>query len=227
MTGLFAGAEPLHLVSVFFGAYAVGSIPNAYLVTRWVVGEDVTEHGSGNVGAMNVRRTTGSWWWFAVVLVMDALKGFVPTGLVAFGFLSDLLPGFSAEPKAAAMVAVMGAIAGHDYSIWLAIAKRRFFATGKGLATGGGALLAYDWRYFVLVLCVGLALIAVTRIMMAGQVAAAVSLPVYAVVSGQTDWPFTLLLGALIYVRHHRRFIGMLQGREPRLYVEDGQGPRG
>ena len=40
-----------------------------------MTGEDITQHGTGNVGAMNVRRTTGSWGWFAVAMVADALKG--------------------------------------------------------------------------------------------------------------------------------------------------------
>jgi glycerol-3-phosphate acyltransferase PlsY len=224
---ILSGANLLHLVAVFAGAFAVGAIPNAYLITKWVTGEDITAHGTGNVGAMNVRRTTGSWTWFVVAMLADALKGLVPTGLAAFGVLGDVVPGFSASPQAAAMVAVLGAVLGHNYSIWLMLAKRRFVPTGKGLATGGGALLAYDWQYFLIVLAVGLGVIAATRIMMAGQVAAAVSLPVYAVVAGRPDWPFTALLGAAVYVRHHRRFIGMIAGREPKLYVEDGQGPRG
>ena len=227
MSELFAGASPLHLAAAFAVAYAIGSFPNAYLITRWVAGEDVTEHGTGNVGAMNVRRTTGSWTWFAVAMLADGLKGLVPTGLVAWGIVGDLLPEFAPAPKAAAMVVVLGAVVGHNYSVWLALAKGRFFASGKGLATGGGALLAYDWRYFVVVLAIGLAVIAATRIMMAGQVSAAVALPVYAVASGQPDWPFTLLLGVLVYARHHRRFVGMLRGREPEFYVEDDQGPRG
>lgn len=227
MSGIFEGASPFHLLAVLAVAYAIGGIPNAYILTRWITGEDLTEHGTGNVGAMNVRRTTGSWVWFAVAMVADALKGIVPTGLAAFGVISDVMPGFSPSPQAAAMVAVVGAVIGHNYSIWLSIAKRRLVPTGKGLATGGGALLAYDWRYFLVVLGVGLAVIAATRVMMAGQVAAAVSLPVYTIVAREPDWPFALLLGLVVYVRHHRRFVGLLAGREPRLYVEDGQGPRG
>jgi glycerol-3-phosphate acyltransferase PlsY len=227
MSEIFEGARPLHLALVLLATFAIGGIPNAYLITRWVTGEDVTEHGTGNVGAMNVRRTTGSWFWFAIAMVADALKGLLPTGIAALGLIGRFWPGFTPSAKAAAMVAVVGAVLGHNYSVWLALVKRRFVATGKGLATGGGALLAYDWRYFILVLSVGLAIIAVTRVMMAGQVAASVVLPVYAVLTRAQDWPFAVVLGAIVYVRHHQRFVGMLAGREPKLYVEDGQGPKG
>jgi acyl phosphate:glycerol-3-phosphate acyltransferase len=121
---------------------------------------------------------------------------------------------------------VLGAVIGHNYSLWLSIAKRRVLG-GKGLATGGGALIAYNWQYFLIVLVVGLTVIAVTRYMMAGQVAAALSLPVYVVITGQPDMLFVMLLGGLVYLRHHKRFVGLLQGKEPRLYVEDRMGPRG
>jgi glycerol-3-phosphate acyltransferase PlsY len=94
-------------------------------------------------------------------------------------------------------------------------------------AAGAGALLAYDQRYFLLVLVVGLLVIAVTRYMMAGQVAAALVLPAYTIIARRPDWPFAAVLAAIIYVRHHQRFVGLLRGREPRLYIHDGQGPRG
>ncbi len=120
-----------------------------------------------------------------------------------------------------------GVVLGHNYSFWMALISKRFARTGKGLATGAGALLAYDWRYFLAVLVVGLLVIAITRYMMAGQVAAAITLPVAALVLGESDWLFALLMGLLVYSAHHRRFMGLLRGEEPRLYVNDRMGPRG
>jgi glycerol-3-phosphate acyltransferase PlsY len=125
------------------------------------------------------------------------------------------------------MLAVLGTVAGHNYSLWMAVLKRRFSRTGKGLATGAGALIAYDWRYCLAALIVALLVIALTRYMLAGQVAAAFTLPITAILTGSFDWPFALFMGALIYMAHHRRFVGMLQGNEPRLYVNDRMGPRG
>lgn len=229
---------PLALIA--FAAYLIGSIPFAYLIVKAVAGEDITEHGTGNVGAMNVRRTTGSWGWFVVAMLADALKGFLPAlaaTVLPLMFVDPMLPAggglwsavatpYGAAALFGAQAAVLGAVIGHNYSLWLSIAKRRWLG-GKGLATGGGALLAYNWVYFLIVLAVGLAVIAVTRYMMAGQVAAAISLPVYALMTGRPDAVFLILLGGLVYMRHHRRFVGMLQGREPKLYVEDGSGPRG
>ncbi len=230
------------VAAAVLGGYLVGSIPWAYLIVRYATGEDVTEHGTGNVGAMNVRRSTGSWGWFVVAMVADGLKGLVPTfvakyaltGSIAGAFipwgvsLETVGPAWWSDPSLwIPMGVVAGTVLGHNYSVWMALIKRRFSRTGKGLATGAGGLLAYDWRYFVAVLVVGLTVIAITRYMMAGQVAAALSLPAAAILLDSADWPFALAMGLVVYAAHHRRFIGMLKGREPKLYVEDRMGPRG
>lgn len=221
----------LYATVALLGAYLIGSIPWAYIIVRGVTGEDITTHGSGNVGAMNVRRTTDSWAWFAVAMVADASKGFVPVGLAwAALFASGHSPASLAEPSPAWLLpqaALLGAVLGHNYSLWLALKKKRFVRTGKGLATGGGALLAYDWRYFLVALVVGLLVIAVSRYMMAGQVAAALSVPAFALATRQPDWPFALLIGLFVYAAHHKRFVGLLRGREPKFYIHDRQGPQG
>lgn len=222
-------------LGAFIVAYGIGSIPSAYLIVRAVTGEDVTTHGTGNVGAMNVRRTTGSWGWFTLTMLSDVLKGFVPVAaakILALGTLvvpvgvaiaGQRVPGVIALP----MAAVAGAVLGHNYSAWMALIRRHFARTGKGLSTGAGALLAYDWRYFLAVVVVGLLTIALTRYMMAGQVVAAATLPVAAVVLRSPDWPFALAMGAVVYAAHHKRFLGLLRGQEPRLYIHDRGGPRG
>lgn len=231
-------------LAVLTVAYLIGSIPWAYIIVRGVTGEDVTQHGTGNVGAMNVRRSTGSWGWFVVAMLADGFKGLIPVAIVKGTVLS--LAGASiawyipvgefgvtySDPVGrwvmiAVQAAVAGVVFGHNYSLWMALIKRHFARTGKGLATGAGALLAYDWRYFVIVVVVGLSTIAITKYMMAGQVAAALSLPVGSMVLQSPDWPFAVLMGSVVYAAHHKRFIGMLKGNEPRLYINDRMGPRG
>jgi hypothetical protein len=63
--------------------------------------------------------------------------------------------------------------------------------------------------------------------MMAGQVAAAAILPVAALAMRSPDWPFALVMGLVVYAAHHRRFVGLLHGEEPKLYIHDRSGPRG
>jgi acyl phosphate:glycerol-3-phosphate acyltransferase len=214
--------------------YLIGSIPFAYIIVRLVSGEDITAHGTGNVGSMNVRRTTGSWGWFVVALLADGLKGLIPVAIVKWAVGMPVVVPYGLSLGTASMAAtlavpamVLGVVVGHNYSLWMALIEKRFARTGKGLATGGGALLAYDWRFCLAVVVVGLLTIAITRYMMAGQVTAAFTLPVAALVLHSPDWPFALFMGLLVYAAHHKRFIGLLQGKEPRLYVDDRMGPRG
>lgn len=225
--------------------YLVGSIPWAYVIVRSVKGTDVTDYGTGNVGAMNVKRATGSWGWFVVAMILDGLKGLVPAlaAKLAVGGLpldwalalrpwGETLRSVSAiwylQPWLVVPLAmVAGAVLGHNYSLWMAVIKKRFTRTGKGMATGAGALLGYDWRYFAAVVVVGLLVIALTRYMMAGQVAASWTLPATALLVRSPDWPFALVMGAVVYAAHHKRFMGLLRGEEPRMYTRDRMGPRG
>jgi acyl phosphate:glycerol-3-phosphate acyltransferase len=238
---IYAAAAAIALIA----SYLIGSIPFAYVIVKSVTGEDITTHGTGNVGSMNVRRTTGSWGWFAVAVLGDGLKGLVPVLIAKAavggftlswlllpvarsvgaqgGYADPVLRWFLLVPQAA----VLGCVLGHNYSVWMAFVERKFARTGKGLATGAGALLAYDWRYLVVTLLVALLVIAITRYMMAGQVAASFALPLAAIGLRSPDWPFALLMGLIVYAAHHARFVGLLQGKEPKLYINDSTGPRG
>ncbi|MCK8114005.1 glycerol-3-phosphate acyltransferase [Anaerosoma tenue] len=235
LTSSSAWTSVLPLAVAWFAiSYVLGSIPFAYIIVRAVTGEDITTHGTGNVGAMNVRRTTGSWGWFVVAMLADILKGVTPVAAAKILTGGDILTPVGvamltgdAGVGLVPMAAVAGAVVGHNYSAFMALLKKRFGRSGKGLATGAGALLAYDLRYFVAVVVIGLAVIALTRYMMAGQVVAAVTLPVAALVLRSPDLPFAVLMGALVYAAHHRRFVGLLKGQEPRFYIHDRGGPRG
>ena len=114
-------------------AYLVGSIPFAYLVTYWVKGIDIRTVGSGNVGATNVGRTLG-FRYFVLVLLLDLLKGFLPT--LGFPILVSRIIG-TAAPDLPVVVA-LAAILGHTFPIYLK------FRGGKGVATSLGTVLALD-----------------------------------------------------------------------------------
>ncbi|MCB9528748.1 MAG: glycerol-3-phosphate acyltransferase, partial [Myxococcales bacterium] len=76
--------------------YLAGSIPTGVIIGR-LIGRDPRAAGSGNIGASNVTRTLGKQWG-AVTLVVDLLKGLVPT-LIAHrvaGLEIALATGFAA-----------------------------------------------------------------------------------------------------------------------------------
>jgi len=63
-------------------AYLLGSIPFGKLIAKRVARINITQRGSGNIGATNVARELGITWGL-VTLLLDMLKGFLPVFLYA------------------------------------------------------------------------------------------------------------------------------------------------
>lgn len=108
-------------------AYLFGAIPFGVVVSHLFYGRDIRKAGSGNIGAANALRTLGKRG-AAAVLVLDALKGFVPT--LAAGLLGGTLAG---------VIAAFASVIGHCWSPFLS------FKGGKGVATFLGAVIALWW----------------------------------------------------------------------------------
>jgi glycerol-3-phosphate acyltransferase PlsY len=115
----------LTLGLMLFG-YLVGSIPFSYFVAR-TQGVDLRTVGSGNTGASNVWRALG-FRFFVVALILDILKGWLPT------FLAYSV--FDRTPTATIAVGVC-AMLGHVYPVFMS------FRGGKAVATSGGVMLGF------------------------------------------------------------------------------------
>lgn len=105
-------------------AFFVGAIPFGVLVSRAFYATDLRRSGSGNIGAANALRTLGKRGAVAV-LVLDALKGLIPT------YVAGLVGG----PLVAALAA-FAAVVGHCWSPFLNLRG------GKGVATLLGTVIA-------------------------------------------------------------------------------------
>jgi glycerol-3-phosphate acyltransferase PlsY len=105
--------------------YLLGSCPWGYWIPLLFKHEDIRKSGSGNIGASNVWRTYGTSMGLPVIM-LDVLKGFVPT-LVGVLLVSPVC-GIAAG--AAAMI-------GHWRPLFLGFARG-----GKMVATAGGSFLA-------------------------------------------------------------------------------------
>lgn len=192
MTGALAG---------FAIGILAGSVPFAWVLHRALTGGDLRDEGSGNPGAMNLSRTTGMGWGLAG-LVLDAGKG------AAAVFVASRLAG---DP--AAVPAAVGAVLGHMFSPWLS------GRGGKGVATAAGAYAVLAPVAAAVAVAVFALVVATTRLVAAGSVAAATVLPVAAFVAGPggSGALSALLVAALIAWRHRENFARMRAGTEPRL----------
>lgn len=205
-------------LSFLIAAYLIGSVPAGYLAGR-TSGVDVSERGSGNPGATNVLRVIGPGAAF-VVLSADVLKGFAPA------WFFPAMDGAHFPGLAAAYG--LAAVAGHVWPIFLG------FRGGKGVATGGGALLALAPVTGALTAAAWAGVALLTRTASVASLVAATSAPVLA---GWLDapWPvvgFALALALLVWWTHRGNLRRMLSGEEHRIGAasadasNDRDGPR-
>ncbi len=168
-------------------AFLLGSIPFGLLIAK-ARGVDIRQHGSGNIGATNVLRVLGKKYGIAC-LVLDILKGFVPT-LLAINLIRFTgqptgmgIPAlmawayqFPAESQFTAqllqVVAGLFAILGHNYSPWVG------FKGGKGIATSAGVVIALMPAAIVLLVAIWGLVFLTTRYVSVASIAAVVVLPV-------------------------------------------------
>jgi acyl phosphate:glycerol-3-phosphate acyltransferase len=117
---------------IVIGAYLVGSISFAVLVSRAYGLPDPHEYGSRNPGATNVLRT-GNKKAALLTLVGDGLKGFVAV------FAAQRLAVALAAPEWTVAAAALAVFVGHLYPLF------HGFRGGKGVATGAGIVFALHW----------------------------------------------------------------------------------
>jgi glycerol-3-phosphate acyltransferase PlsY len=149
-------------------SYLLGATPSGYLAGM-ACGIDVRSAGSGNIGATNVVRVLGKKVG-AIVLVADALKGFVSARWVPLLAL-HVFPAAVASRENLALVAGVAAILGHIYPCWLA------FKGGKGIATSGGVVLAWAPAACLTALALWGLVLAVSKYVSLASIAAAIILP--------------------------------------------------
>lgn len=141
-------------------AYFLGSIPFGFIIAKLFFKEDIRASGSGNIGATNAMRQFGTGVGI-LVLTFDILKG-VAAVLVA----KHLLPSHSPELAIAAFCAILG----HVFPIWLG------FKGGKGVAVAAGVFVALTPLTVLGALAGFIVVVAVTRYVSLGSLAAATAL---------------------------------------------------
>lgn len=155
--------------------YLLGSIAFSIVIVRLISGQDVRSVGSGNAGATNVLRAAGKWAALATIV------GDVGKGVLAV-VIARWLTGDPLWIAAAAAAAVLG----HVFPVFFG------FRGGKGVATAAGAFATLGWFPVVLVVPVFVILVASSKYVSLGSVAAAATLPIsFWVLSG----PFAGLAG--------------------------------
>lgn len=199
------------LLAISLGlTYLIGAIPTAYIFGRLFKGIDIRQHGSGNVGATNAFRVLGKGPG-AAVLIIDIIKGIIPTTLVAnlFGFHDPLTLG----------IIGLVAVAAHNWTVFLK------FKGGKGIATSLGVLIGLTIQIpglrpvLLSIVGVWLGVFLLFGYVSLASLVAAVALPICMVT---VHAPFVMVVMSIVLClfvvfRHHSNIKRLLQGKENRV----------
>ncbi len=186
--------------------YLAGSIPFGLVIARLLLGVDVREVGSGNIGATNVARAGGKKLG-VLVLVLDSLKASIPV------YMTQRLMAGTANGDVWVMAVAIAAFAGHLYPVWLK------FKGGKGVATGLGIFLVLAPLAALAGLATWVGVYLATRVSSVGSLAATlVCVVVGFTILGPTPISWAgATVGALIWWRHRENIRRLLDGEEAKL----------
>lgn len=188
------------------GAYLIGSLSFAVIISRLMGLSDPRSYGSGNPGATNVLRS-GNKAAAILTLVFDALKGYVPVLLVTlFGERFGLGEGTAALVGLAAFL-------GHLWPVFFR------FVGGKGVATAAGVILALNPLLGAATLLTWIIIAYFSRYSSLAAIVSAAFAPFYQMLI----WGAGPIVGALVVMgllliwRHEANIKKLLNGTESKL----------
>lgn len=188
------------------GAYLLGSLSFAVIVSRCMGMPDPHSYGSGNPGATNVLRT-GKKSAAALTLLGDAFKGWLAVWLA-----KHYQTVWQLDSNTIAIIAVVVLI-GHMWPVFFK------FKGGKGVATALGVLLALSWP--TALICT-----AVWLIMAFGFKVSSLAALIATLISPFAAWWFmpqlswviaVIVIDILVLYRHKSNIKNLFSGREGKI----------
>ena len=185
---------------IWLFAYFIGSIPTAIMVSKYVFGVDIRDHGSQNPGATNSLRVLGKKA-ASFVLLVDMGKG----------MLAALLPTLfklEIDPLTIGLVAVIG----HCFPIFAG------FRGGKAIATTAGVLLVVNPWLFLATYSIFFLIILLTKYIFAGSLSVGITLLLYSLIEAESGNPFLFFFFVIFLIFLHRSNIqNFINQREPKI----------
>ena len=198
-------------------AYLIGSINFSIILSKRMAGFDIREKGSGNAGTTNMLRAVGKKA-AVITLICDILKGVVSIliAVLAGKIVKNL------DNALLVQLAGIFVIIGHTFPVFFK------FKGGKVIATALGVLLMINWQIGLICLIFALVLMALTKMVSVGSIAAAILFPIlvafidqnYIVQTSNSNWSylvFSIIVALLVIFNHRANVQRILNGTENRL----------
>ena len=211
---------PLLIAATAVIAYFCGCFNGAVIVSKYILRDDVRNHGSGNAGLTNFFRTFGGPLTFVVILC-DVLKAVVAILVAKHLFFTGYTIYLSAADTTAFWSifaeywAALFCLLGHMFPCMF------HFKGGKGILSGGTIVWMIDWRIGLVVWAGFLILFLLTRYVSLGSVWAGASFPF-------ASWYFypdpvivilAFILGGLVLWKHRGNIVRLIHGNENKFSI--------
>lgn len=203
---------PFRVIFVLLLSYLIGSITTGDIVA-YVKKIDLRGQGSGSIGATNVLRAMG-WFYAAVVLTGDALKGIIAVYLGSK--LIGAINGFDF-----AIISGIVAIIGHNWPIYTR------FRGGKGIATSLGVIIGLTVKSLLMILIVWIITFVASGFVSLASVLAAIAYPIAVYLNYSGDYyklVFAVTISILAVYRHKSNLQRLFQGKENRILYNQKKG---
>ena len=191
----------LYYGGIALACYLLGCFNGAVIVSKYILRDDVRNHGSGNAGLTNFHRTFGGGLTLVVILC-DVLKAVLAVLLGSWLFVGN--------PMLGKYFAALFCLLGHMFPCMF------HFKGGKGILSGGTIALMIDWRVALVVWGGFLILVIVTRYVSLGSLWAGASFPFiswYCYPDARVV-VLAFLCGGLVVWQHRANIKRLLAGNE-------------
>ncbi len=161
-------------------SYFCGCFNGAVIVSKYILRDDVRNHGSGNAGLTNFFRTFGGPLTFVVILtdVLKAVVAILIAAKIGGSYDPRIMPDM---PLEAAMAAYYVVLFKYWAGLWCLLGHMFpcmfHFKGGKGILSGGAIAIMLDWRIALVVWGGFLILAVLTRYVSLGSCWAGASFP--------------------------------------------------
>lgn len=199
--------------------YLFGSFQTAYFYGR-IKGIDIRKHGSGNAGTTNTLRVLGTKAGL-IVFAGDLIKSILAVLLCKFLFLDtniDIKP-------LIVIYTGLGCVLGHNFPFYLK------FKGGKGIATTGGLMIAFNWMYIPVGLLLFFGNLFITHLVSLGSLLLYTGFFVQTIIMGELGvfgvtrpvlielYIVIFFMTVLAFIMHRGNIERLLHGNERKTYL--------
>lgn len=205
----------MHNVTVAFAAllvmllsYFFGCFNGSFMVSHFIIRDDVRKHGSGNAGLTNFYRTYGAK--YALLVIACDMGKTVAACLLGSFFFRCL----GWDGTLGTLLAGLGCELGHIFPVFYGLRG------GKGILSGGTLVLLLNWRVAAVAWALFLLLWLTTRYVSLASITATCSAPitVYFVYAHNPIYTgLCLAVAALVVWCHRENIQRLLHGTEKKF----------